>query len=104
MLTFFCDQVPLTARKASIFSLKHFFFGKNHTFECQLYADLPLILILSVYTDFLTFKFGKIQIPPPPPPLRLDEIQIFSVMPKVFHYTLLIHKDFFPENTDFYGP
>ena len=25
-------------------------------------ADLPLILILSVYTDFLTFKFGKIQI------------------------------------------
>ena len=28
-------------------------------------TDLPLILILSVYTDFLTLKFGKIQIFPP---------------------------------------
>ena len=26
------------------------------------HADLPLILILSVYTDFLPFKFGKIRI------------------------------------------
>ena len=25
-------------------------------------ADLPLILILSVYTDFLPLEFGKIQI------------------------------------------
>ena len=32
----------------------------NHWFGTS--ADLPLIQILSVYTDFLTVKFGKIQI------------------------------------------
>ena len=30
--------------------------------ERQSHADLPFILILSVYTDFLPFKFGKILI------------------------------------------
>ena len=30
--------------------------------EVALVTDLPLILILSVYTDFLTLKFGNIQV------------------------------------------
>ena len=56
-------------------------------------ADLPLILILSVYTDFLTFKFAKYRFFP----LKLSEIQIFGGLPKVFLYTFLIHTDFFPK-------
>ena len=60
---------------------------------CNIVSDLPLILILSVYTDFLTVKFSKIQIFP----LKLGEIQIFTGVPKVFSYTVLIHTDFFPK-------
>ena len=56
-------------------------------------TDLPLILILSVYADFLTFKFGKVQIFL----LKLSKIQIFGGLPKVFPYTFLIHTDIFPK-------
>ena len=56
-------------------------------------ADLPLIQILSVYTDFLTLEFGKIQIFHPKIRRNTD---FFSGMPKVFPYTVHIHTDFFP--------
>ena len=67
---------------------------------CGPYADLPLILILSVYTDFLTLKFGKIQIFPPEIRRNTD---FFCEMPMVYPYTVLIHTDFFPYNTDCSG-
>ena len=60
----------------------------------QSLADLPLVLVLSVHTDFLTFKFGKI---PRWAPLKLGEIQIFLWNAKDFPYFYLIHTGFFPK-------
>ena len=63
--------------------------------EQDSYTDLPLTLIFSVYTDFLTEKFGKIQIFFP---LKLSEIQIFLLeCQRFFSYTVLIHTYFFPK-------
>ena len=64
-----------------------------------MYPDLPLILILSVDTDFFTLKFGKIQIPPPP--LKLGKIQIFCGMPKLFLILSLLILIFLVIHTDF---
>ena len=41
------------------------FFSAHSARAASTSTDLPLILILSVYTDFLTLKFGNIQIFPP---------------------------------------
>ena len=60
----------------------------------NVWTDLPLILILSVYIDFLTFKFGKIQIFPP----KIKRNSFFCGLPNVFPYTVLIHTDFFLNN------
>ena len=57
------------------------------------FADLPLILILSVYTDFLPSKFCKILIFF----LKIGKIQIFPGMRKGFLYITYSHTDFLPK-------
>ena len=63
----------LVCLKHKIWGKKLFFFFLQYYFILSLSfeipfsllnedTDLPLILILSVYTDFLPFEFGKIQI------------------------------------------
>ena len=56
-------------------------------------ADLPLILILSVYTDFLPLEFGKIQIFF----LEIWQNTDFFNEWKGFLYIFFIHTDFFPK-------
>ena len=53
-------------------------------------SDLPLILILSVYTDFLISEFGKILISS----LKFGKIQILSGTQKGFLNTIFSHTDF----------
>ena len=58
------------------------------------YTDLPLILILSVYTDFLPLEFGKIHI------FFLEIWQntvFFKGMRKGFLYIFFSHTDFPPK-------
>ena len=72
----------------------HFNLTRNSHNPTTATTDLPLILILSVYTDFLTLKFGKIRIFPKKIRQNTD---FFCGMPKVFPYTVLIHTEFFPK-------
>ena len=67
-------------------------------------TDLPLILILSVYTDFVPLEFGKIQIffneiwqNTDFLPRNLAKYRFFTGIQMGFLYIFFSHTDFFPK-------